>query len=84
MQIRAGKPELIDCDRDLPKMVMDYLSVLPHVSYLGVGINYVFVLKDSSHDDIRKLFLQDGPWLEPREPGLIDRPMAQIRGVRTN
>jgi hypothetical protein len=64
LQIRAGKPEHIDCDRDLPKMVMDYLRVLPHVSYLGAGINYVFVLKDSSHDDIRKHFLQDGPWLE--------------------
>ncbi len=64
LQIRAGKPEHIDCDRDLPKMVMDYLRVLPHVSYLGVGINYVFVLKGSSHDDIRKNFLQNGPWLE--------------------
>ncbi len=64
LQIRAGKPEQIDCDRDLPKMVMDYLRILPHVSYLGVGINYVFVLKDSSHDDIRKNFLQDGPWLQ--------------------
>ncbi len=31
---------------------------------LGVGINYVFVLKDCNHDYIRKNFLQDGPWLQ--------------------
>jgi hypothetical protein len=64
LQIRAAKPEQIDCDRDLPKMGMDYLRVLPHVSYLGVGINYVFVLKDRHHDYIRKNFLSDGPWLD--------------------
>jgi hypothetical protein len=62
--IRAGKAAQIDCDRDLPKMVTDYLRLLPHVSYLGTGINYVFVLKDSNHDYIRNFFLQDGPWLE--------------------
>jgi hypothetical protein len=38
--IRAGKAAQIDCDRDLPKMVTDYLRLHPHVSYLGAGINY--------------------------------------------
>jgi len=64
LQVHSAKPEQIDCIRELPKMVMEYLRILPHVSYLGVGINYVFVLKDSHHDYIRKNFLQDGPWLD--------------------
>jgi len=64
LQVHSAKPEQIDCIRELPKMVMEYLRILPHVSYLGVGINYVFVLKDRHHDYIRKNFLQDGPWLD--------------------
>ncbi len=63
LQILAAKPEQIDCDRDLPKMVTDYLKVLPHVSYLGVGVNFVFVLKNIDHDYLQSSLLIDGPWL---------------------
>jgi len=65
LQVRSAKPEQIDCIRELPKMVMEYLRILPHVSYLGVGINYVFVLKDRHHDYIRKNFLLTVLWLKP-------------------
>ena len=82
LQIRAGKPEQIDCDRDLPKMVMDYLRILPHVSYLGVGINYVFVLKDSNHDYIRKNFLQDGPWLQ--KEGNVSKAAIEFNYLNVN
>lgn len=62
LQVRANKPERIDCDRDLPKMVTEYLRVLPHVPYQGVGVNFIFALKGKSHDDVHA-FLRDGPWL---------------------
>jgi len=65
LQVHSAKPEQIDCIRELPKMVMEYLRILPHVSYLGVGINYVFVLKDRHHDYIRKNFLLTVLWLKP-------------------
>ncbi len=68
LQIRANNPELIDWERELPAMASKYLELLPHVTYRGVGINFVYFSENFPENPFERL-LWDGPWLN-REGGL--------------
>jgi hypothetical protein len=68
LQIRANNPELLAWEKDLPEMTSKYLELLPHVTYRGVGINFVYASETFPENPFGRL-LQDGPWLH-RNGGL--------------
>lgn len=68
LQVRANNPELLAWEKDLPEMASKYLELLPHVTYRGVGINFVFASENLPENPFGRL-LQDGPWLH-RHGGL--------------
>lgn len=68
LQVRANNPELIDWEKELPAMASKYLELLPHVTYKGVGINFVYFSENLAENPLEGL-LQEGPWLH-REGGL--------------
>jgi len=68
LQVRVNNPGLFPWEKDLPAMASKYLEVLPHVTYRGVGINFVYSSETFSENPFGRL-LQDGPWLH-REGGL--------------
>lgn len=41
LQIKVNNPDLFSWEKELPAMASKYLEVLPHVTYRGVGINFV-------------------------------------------
>ena len=50
LQVRVNRPDIVDPVQNLPRMMTEYLRVLPHVSYRGVGINFVSIVKDQNLD----------------------------------
>lgn len=62
LQIKIDNPEALAWETELPKMARQYLQVLPHVSYTGVGINFAFQAGTYPHEPFASL-LQQGPWL---------------------
>lgn len=68
LQVKVNNPDLFSWEKELPAMASKYLEVLPHVTYRGVGINFVYVLEALPENPFG-LLLQDGPWRH-REGGL--------------
>ena len=68
LQFTCSKPSTFDWAEGLPKIANAYTSVLPHVSYRSVGLNFTFKSEELMGEDAeRKLineFLKDGPWLK--------------------
>lgn len=62
LQIKVENPEALGWDVELPRMAKQYLQVLPHVNYTGVGINFAFMAGSYPKDPFSSL-LRDGPWL---------------------
>ncbi len=67
IHLQSNKPEAIAWKRELPKITLEYLEVLPHVSYRAVGLNFVYLSDhpkgiEAEKELISKL-LQQGPWL---------------------
>jgi hypothetical protein len=62
LQIKVENPEALAWDVELPRMARQYLQVLPHVNYTGVGINFVFIAGSYPREPLAKL-LHSGPWL---------------------
>jgi len=62
LQIQVDKPDLVDWEKMLPEMAVNYLNLLPHVTYRAVGINFVF---DALHCAERPFLslLSKGQWL---------------------
>jgi len=68
LQVKVNNPDLFPWEKETPAMASKYLEVLPHVTYRGVGINFVYSSETFPEDPFGRL-LQDGPWLH-RENGL--------------
>lgn len=62
LQIKVDNPEALAWDVELPGMARQYLQVLPHVNYTGVGINFAFKAGSYPQEPFASL-LRDGPWL---------------------
>lgn len=61
LQVKVNNPDLFSWEKELPAMASKCLEVLPHVTYRGVGINFVYVLETLPENPFG-LLLQDGPW----------------------
>lgn len=63
LQFKVNQPDAINWKSVLPKMAIDYLHLLPHVSYNGVGINFLFQVVDLPGQYFERL-LKEGPWFD--------------------
>ena len=63
LQVEAARPNAVDWKRVLPEAVNTYLSLLPHVSYGAVGVNFVFRALGCPDCGVTRL-LKKGPWLD--------------------
>ena len=70
LQVGADNPEPPVWEKDLPAMASKYVELLPHVTYGGVGVNFVYCSENFPKAPLRRLLL-DGPWLQ-REGGLSE------------
>ena len=61
-QVIDHKPGDAGTNSSLPSLVSGYLSALPHVRYIGLGVNlHGFLPMDEPDDDVIKRFLRSGP-----------------------
>lgn len=67
LQVKANNPDLLTWEKELPTMASNYLELLPHVTYGGVGINFVYTSESFPDNPFERLLI-DGPWLH-REGG---------------
>ena len=65
LQVRVNNPALISWEKELPAMASKYLEVLPHVTYRGVGINFVYASETFPENAFGRL-LQVGPWIDKK------------------
>ncbi len=63
LQFKVNQPDVVNWRSVLPKITTDYLQLLPHVSYNGVGINFLFQVVDPPGQYFERL-LKEGPWFD--------------------
>ena len=68
LHVRSQQPDLIPWERELPRIVIHFLEVLPHVTYRAVGLNFVFLSDQprgvEAEQALISKFLKQGPWLD--------------------
>jgi hypothetical protein len=73
-QVIDHNPGDAGANSSLPSLASRYLSALPHVRYIGLGINlHGFLQVDEPDVDVIKRFLRSGPWNKGRlRPKSVD------------
>lgn len=66
IQFQASKPDDLIWMRELPKIAVSYMNILPHVSYRAVGINMIYLSDEprgiEAEQALIKNLLRVGPW----------------------
>jgi hypothetical protein len=70
VHFRTSRPTRSLWAEELPRIAVDYLELLPHVDYRGVGLNFVFVSSGIAGEETKtapiKKLLKRGRWLDWR------------------
>ena len=70
LQFVCALPDSFDWKVELPRIAIAYLSILPHVSYRAVGLNFTLKREDITGPEaasrLTREMLREGPWLSSR------------------